>query len=62
MKVKHRDNKRDEKGNKYNDKVKRKAARSFVIVFEISCENCGFHDHTKVSNIGWQGGIHSEAL
>ena len=53
---------KDEKGNKYNAKRRRKAVRSFIIAFEITCENCGFHDYVKVSNIGWQEGTHAEAL
>ena len=53
---------KDEKGNNYNDTCKRKAARSFIIAFDITCEECGFHDCVKVSNIGWQGGGHSVAL
>lgn len=53
---------RNDKGNKYNETCKRKAARSFIIAFDITCEECGFHDCVKVSNIGWQGGTHSDAL
>jgi predicted RNA-binding Zn-ribbon protein involved in translation (DUF1610 family) len=53
---------RDDKGNDYNDSSRFKAARSFVIAFEIACEQCGFRDRVKLSSIGWQGGTHSEAL
>ncbi len=53
---------KDEKGNKYNDTYKRKAVRSFIIAFDVTCEECGFRDCVKVSNIGWQGGTHSNAL
>ena len=53
---------RDEKGNEYNDTSKFKAARSFIIAFELACEECGFRDRVKVSSIGWQGGTHAETL
>jgi hypothetical protein len=53
---------RDDKGNEYNERCKLKAARSFIIAFDIACEECGFRDCVKVSNIGWQGGKHSEVL
>jgi len=53
---------RDDKGNRYNDGSKFNAKRSFVIAFEIACEECGFNDCVKVSSIGWQGGTHAEAL
>jgi hypothetical protein len=53
---------RQEDGNPYNATCKREAARSFIIAFDITCEECGFHDCVKVSNLGWQGGTHSDAL
>lgn len=52
----------EEKGNKYNQTCKHRAARSFIIAFDIICEECGFRDWVKVSNIGWQGGEHSKVL
>jgi len=53
---------RDEKDNAYNEKLKRRATRSFVLAFDIACEECGFHDCVKVSNIGWQGGSHADTV
>jgi hypothetical protein len=53
---------REEKGNEYNETCKSKAPRSFVIAFDITCEQCGLRDCVKVSNLGWQGGEHSKAL
>lgn len=52
----------EEKGNKYNETCKRRAARSFIIAFDITCEQCGFRDCVKVSNVGWQEGEHSKAF
>lgn len=52
---------REEKGSKFNDELKRKAPRSFIIAFERYCEKCGFKDFVKVSNCGWQGGRLSDA-
>ncbi|MEI7774417.1 MAG: hypothetical protein WCK17_06545 [Verrucomicrobiota bacterium] len=53
---------REEGGNKYNETCKRKAPRSFIIAFDITCEQCGLRDCVKVSNIGWQGGEHATTL
>jgi len=53
---------REEKGNAYNKKLKTKAIRSFVLAFDVACEECGFRDCVKLSNIGWQGGTHSDTL
>ena len=47
---------KDERGNKYNEKCKSKSPRSFIIAFDIVCEQCKHRDLVKVSNIGWQGG------
>jgi hypothetical protein len=46
----------------YNKKLKTKAIRSFVLAFDVACEECGFRDCVKLSNIGWQGGTHSDTL
>ncbi|MDP1570829.1 MAG: hypothetical protein Q8L86_12595 [Vicinamibacterales bacterium] len=40
----------------YNPELRKKEKRDFIIAFELLCNNCGFHDFTKVANIGWQGG------
>jgi predicted RNA-binding Zn-ribbon protein involved in translation (DUF1610 family) len=53
---------REEKGNTYSEKVKTKAIRSFVLAFDVTCEECGFRDCVKLSNIGWQGGTHADTL
>ena len=53
---------RDEAGDKYIEKRKRKAFRTFIVAFDVACENCSFRDWVKVSNIGWQGGTHAETL
>lgn len=53
---------KEEKDNPYNDDFKRKAKRSFIIAFELYCENCGFRDCVKLSNIGWQGGKIGDAI
>ena len=42
--------------SEYNPQVKKQAKRDFIIGLELLCNNCGFHDFTKVANIGWQGG------
>ena len=48
--------------NKYDAHCKSKAKYGFTLVFKIHCEKCGHSDFVKVSNTGWQGGEHSEAL
>ncbi|HWB60046.1 MAG TPA: hypothetical protein VG733_11180 [Chthoniobacteraceae bacterium] len=48
----------DQPGNKYNDILKTKATRSFILRFNIACEKCGLNDVVKISNIGLQGGSH----
>ena len=53
---------RDEAGDNYIENRKRKACRTFIVAFDIACENCSFRDWVKVSNIGWQGGTHAETL
>ena len=53
---------REEKGNKNNEQLKSKAPKSFVILFELFCKACGHRDAVKVSNVGWQGGLHSSTL
>ena len=50
------------KGTSTDDTSRLKAARSFIIAFELACEECGFRDRVKVSSIGWQGGTHAETL
>jgi hypothetical protein len=53
---------REEPGNRYNARLKSKAPRSFIIAFDICCEQCGLRDCVKVSNIGWQGGKHADSI
>lgn len=49
--------------NPYNADLKKpKAARGFVLALKLHCQRCGLTDFTKISNLGWQGGQHSEAL
>ena len=48
--------------NEYNELCKSKAKYGFTLVFKLHCENCGHSDFVKISNTGWQGGKHSEAL
>src|SRR4030042_1814302 len=48
--------------NEYNAHCKSKAKYGFTLVFKLHCEKCEHSDFVKVSNIGWQGGKHSEAL
>jgi len=48
--------------NKYNTEFKIKAKNGFVLAFDLYCENCKHRDLVKISNIGWQGGTHDEAL
>lgn len=52
----------EEPGNKYNNICKRMAHRSFIIGFDIACEQCGLRERVKISNMGWQDGTHSAAL
>ena len=48
--------------NSYNDELKMKAKGGFTLVFKLHCEKCGHTDFVKISNMGWQGGTHSEVL
>ena len=48
--------------NEYNDECSSKAKYGFTLAFKIHCENCGFGDFVKLSNTGWQGGRHADAL
>jgi predicted RNA-binding Zn-ribbon protein involved in translation (DUF1610 family) len=48
--------------NEYNADCKSTAKYGFTLVFKVYCEKCGFSDFVKISNIGWQGGKHSEIL
>lgn len=51
-----------EDNNKHNAGCKSKAKCGFTLVFKLYCEKCGHSDFVKISNMGWQGGNHSEAL
>lgn len=46
--------------NRYNEWCKSGARYGFTLVLKLHCEKCGFTDFVKVSNIGWQGGKHSD--
>lgn len=48
--------------NKHNGDCKSTAEYGFILVFKLYCEKCRLADFVKVSNTGWQGGKHSEAL
>ena len=48
--------------NPYNDHCKSKAKYGFTLVFKLFCEKCGHSDFVKISNTGWQGGKHKEAM
>ena len=48
--------------NKYNDDCKSSAKYGFTLFFKVYCEKCGFSDFVKLSNLGWQGGKHSDKL
>jgi len=42
--------------NEYNEFFKKKATDGVTLAFHLHCENCGFEDFTKISNIGLQKG------
>ncbi|WP_347985858.1 hypothetical protein [Methylomonas sp. AM2-LC] len=42
--------------------IKSKCAKGFTLQFQCYCENCGHADTFKISNLGWQGGNHSDSL
>ena len=46
----------------YNNDCKSKAKYGFTLVFKLFCEKCGHSDFVKISNTGWQGGKHKEAM
>ncbi len=48
--------------NPYNKEFKKKAKKGFTLAFQLYCENCKHTDYVKISNMGWQGGTHAEAL
>lgn len=49
--------------NPYNEELKKpKAIRGFVLAFKLHCQRCGLTDFTKISNLGWQGGLYADAL
>src|SRR5437867_2082475 len=52
----------DEPDNPYNSDLRPKASRSFIVAFKLHCQKCGLTDFVKVSNLGWQGGKHTDAL
>jgi len=51
-----------EEENEYNQYCKSKAKKAFTLVFQLYCENCKHKDFVKISNLGWQGGTHEDAL
>lgn len=48
--------------NCYNATFRRKAKKGFTLAFHLRCEQCGHEDFVKISNMGWQGGTHGDAL
>lgn len=38
------------------------ASEGFALAFRLLCDNCLSRDSVKVSNMGWQGGTHDDAL
>lgn len=46
----------------YKDHVDVVAPKGFTLVFKLFCNQCLFTDFVKVSNMGWQGGTHEQAL
>jgi len=52
----------EEAENLYNKDCKSKAKCAFTLAFKIHCEKCGHTDFVKISNTGWQGGTHRDAL
>lgn len=52
----------DEAENPYNSEFTKKAKRGFTLAFELYCEKCKLKDFVKISNTGWQGGTHEQAL
>ena len=46
----------------YKDHVDVVAPKGFTPVFKLLCDKCLFTDFVKVSNMGWQGGTHEQAL
>ena len=53
---------KEEENNPYNSQLEKKARIAFTLAFKLYCESCGYEDFIKISNTGWQGGTHSEAL
>lgn len=51
-----------EEKHPYADHVDVVAPKGFTLAFKLLCDNCLFTDFVKVSNMGWQGGKHEEAL
>lgn len=52
----------EESENPYNPETMTYAETGFSLVFKLQCEQCGHTDFVKISNTGWQGGKHSDAL
>ncbi len=48
--------------NPYNTELSPKASKGFTLAFKVYCQKCKHTDFVKISNMGWQGGKHSEAL
>ncbi len=46
--------------NEYNEQCESKAKYGFTLVFKLYCEKCGLTDFVKITNMGLQGGKHSE--
>lgn len=48
--------------NPANRILEKKAAKAFILVFKLYCENCKHEDFLKIDNIGLQGGLHKHAV
>jgi len=48
--------------NDYDNEISPKAASAFVLAMKLYCESCQHTDFVKISNVGWQGGQHLDAL
>jgi len=48
--------------NPYNKSLEKTAKQGFTLALQLYCEECEHTDIVKISNMGWQGGTHSETL
>ena len=52
----------EQPNNQYNADCHSKAKYGFTLAFKLHCEKCGHEDFVKISNMGWQGGKHSDVV